>query len=153
MSAQLDRQPRFEPMRFDDVSEVVDTEDDIYAFPWTRSNFTDSLSAGYSAWVCRFGDEIIAYGVMMQVLDEAHLLNLSVKRSWQGRGYGYALLHHFFALARGAGAVRMFLEVRPSNEHALALYTRCGFQPVGVRRGYYPSVMGREDAIVMAVDL
>lgn len=153
MSAQLDHQTRFEPMRFDDVGVVVDAEKDIYPFPWTRSNFTDSLSAGYNAWVCRLGDEIIAYGVMMQVLDEAHLLNLSVKRSWQGRGYGYALLSHFLALARSNGAVRMFLEVRPSNEHALALYTRCGFEPVGVRRGYYPSVTGREDAIVMAADL
>jgi ribosomal-protein-alanine N-acetyltransferase len=86
------------------------------------------------------------------VLDEAHLLNLSVVRTWQNKGCGAALLRRLCDMAREHGAIRMYLEVRPSNRAALALYRRSGFTDVGVRRGYYPALFGREDAIVMSVD-
>ena len=153
MSAQLDPNPIFEPMRFADVDQVLEIENDVYPYPWTRNNFNDSLAAGYSAWLCRVRGELVGYGVMMLVLDEAHLLNLSVKRSWQGKGYGRTMLEYLFSVARGCGANRMFLEVRPSNTQAIGLYDDVGFSAVGVRRGYYPAASGREDAIVMAVNL
>jgi ribosomal-protein-alanine N-acetyltransferase len=81
------------------------------------------------------------------------LLNLSVARSWQGRGIGRELLGFAVKLARDYGAKRMFLEVRPSNGAARALYGEAGFEEVGVRREYYPAGEGREDAIVMALEL
>jgi ribosomal-protein-alanine N-acetyltransferase len=153
MSAVLSAQPRFEPMHFEDIDAVVGIERMAYPFPWTRANFSDSLASGYSAWVCRSNGELVGYAVLMLVLDEAHLLNITTAPDWQRRGYGMLMMHHLFTTARVHGAKRMFLEVRPSNESAAAIYRRCGFRQIGRRRGYYPAPGGREDAIVLAVDL
>jgi ribosomal-protein-alanine N-acetyltransferase len=153
MSAVLDIAPALRPMRSADVDEVLAIERDIYSHPWTLGNFRDSLQAGYSCWVLECGRELVGYGVVMMGVQEAHLLNLSVRREWQRRGHGRRLLEHLLQVAREAGARRMFLEVRPSNAAARALYAARGFQDVTVRRGYYPAAGGREDAILMGLDL
>lgn len=153
MSAVLKSVPAFEPMRLEDIDAVLAVEQSAYPFPWTRANFADSLAAGYSAWCCRYGDVLIGYAVMMLVLDEAHLLNLTVAPEWQRHGYGTLTMHHLFNMARAHGAKRMFLEVRPSNKSGQGLYSRLGFDTIGRRRGYYPAGEGREDAVVMAADL
>jgi ribosomal-protein-alanine N-acetyltransferase len=153
MSAVLDIACALRPMRPGDVDDVLAIERDIYSHPWTLGNFRDSLQAGYSCWVLECGCELVGYGVVMMGVQEAHLLNLSVRREWQRRGLGRRLLEHFLQLAREAGARRMFLEVRPSNAAARALYAARGFQEVTVRRGYYPATEGREDAILMGLDL
>ena len=143
----------FGAMRADELDIIEAIENTLYDFPWTRGNFADSITAGHSTWMCRVGDEVVAYAVVMNALDEAHLLNLSVARHWHGRGIGRAVLNHLCDEARRAGAVRMFLEVRPSNPAGLALYRSAFFSPIGRRRGYYPALNGREDAIVMTLDL
>jgi ribosomal-protein-alanine N-acetyltransferase len=132
---------------------VVAIEDAAYAFPWSRGNFADSLAAGYSAWTAWEHGQLIAYAVVMIAADEAHLLNITVDVEHQGRGIGAWLLGEMFALARGRGAGRLFLEVRPSNVVARRLYERAGMANIGVRRRYYPSHgLLREDALVMALD-
>ena len=153
MSAVLKSHPELAPMQAEEVEAVLAVENRAYPFPWSRANFADSLSSGYSAWTCRIGGELIGYAVMMLVLDEAHLLNLTVAPEWQRAGYGSLIMHHLFGIARHHGAKRMFLEVRPSNGSGQALYRRLGFETIGRRRGYYPAGAGREDAVVMAVDL
>ena len=153
MSAVLKIAPNFAPMQPEDVDAVLAIEQDAYPFPWTRNNFTDSLTAGYSAWCCRVDGVLAGYAVIMLVLDEAHLLNVTVAPNWQRRGYGMLIMHHLFGTARSHGAGRMFLEVRPSNAPGQGLYARLGFAAIGRRRGYYPAGEGREDAVVMVVDL
>lgn len=144
----------FAPMTDDDLPWVVENEGELHAFPWTSGNFADSLMAGYSAWVMRREEQRIAYAVMLTVVDEAHLLNISVAREAQRGGVGGVLLHHLFGEAQRLGCSQFFLEVRPSNEAALALYHRHGFVAVGRRKRYYPAPDGqREDAIVMRRDL
>ena len=144
----------YAPMMDADLDDVVAAEMQIYPFPWTRGNFVDALRAGYSAWVLREdGLQVGAYGVMMIALDEAHLLNLSVARHAQRTGLGWRTLDWMAEVARGHGGRTMLLEVRPSNEAALRLYQRYGFERIGVRRGYYPTHGGREDAIVMRIPL
>jgi ribosomal-protein-alanine N-acetyltransferase len=143
----------FVPMQEADIDAILAVEERIYPFPWSRGNFLDSLAAGYSAWVCRAADDMIGYAVLMLVLDEAHLLNISVVPERQRCGLGSVMLEHIFAVARSHGAVRMLLEVRPSNLSGLALYARFGFAQVGRRRGYYARYEGREDALVMARNL
>ena len=96
---------------------------------------------------------LVGYGVLMIAVGESHLLNLSVAAAEQGRGYGRAMLRHFVDIARGAGAGRMLLEVRPSNVAARALYGAHGFSEIGLRRNYYPAAVGREDAIVLGREL
>jgi ribosomal-protein-alanine N-acetyltransferase len=153
MSAVLRQAPAFAPMRPDDIDAVLAVEQRAYPFPWSRANFADSLAAGYSAWCCRVEGELIGHAVMMLVLDEAHLLNLTIAPDWQRHGYGTLVMRHLFDVARSHGARRMFLEVRPSNASGQGLYQRLGFEAIGRRRGYYPADAGREDAVVMALTL
>lgn len=140
-------------MRAADLDAVVAAEQRSHAFPWSRGNFADSLAAGYGAWLALDDGVMIGYAVLMQVLDESHLLNITVLPELQRRGHGSTLLLHLFTLARARAATRMLLEVRPGNLAALALYRRHGFIEIGRRRNYYPAQDGREDAIVMARDL
>ncbi len=143
----------FAPMRDQDVDDVAAAEQRSYAFPWTRGNFVDSLRAGHSMWVCRDAGDLIGHAVVMMAVDEAHLLNITIVPERQRRGLGGELLRHAMAVARGHGATRMLLEVRPGNAPALALYRRYRFEEIGRRKGYYPGHGGREDAIVRVRDL
>lgn len=143
----------FAPMRESDLDEVAQVESTLYDFPWTRLNFADSLSAGYCCRVMRIDGTLVAYAVMMCVLDEAHLLNITVTRDMQRRGFGRTMLAHLAREALTYRAERMFLEVRASNLAARAMYDAAAFQPIGRRPRYYPALDGREDAIVMSAEL
>ena len=153
MSAVLRSEPGFEPMRESDLRAVLEIEETIYEFPWTLGNFRDSLRAGYACWVMREGKRLIGYAVLMLAAGEAHLLNLSVAAYAQRRGHGRSLLHNLVDVARAHKARVLFLEVRPTNEVGQRLYAGYGFRQIGVRRGYYPARKGREDALVLALEL
>jgi [ribosomal protein S18]-alanine N-acetyltransferase len=153
MSAQLDNAITYARMEERHLGEVVAIERDVHAHPWTRGNFADSLTAGYECWIAYRGDAIAGYAVIMIAANEAHLLNLSVARIWQRRGVGAELTRFVVSISRSAGARRMYLEVRPSNVGARALYLATGFSEVGFRRDYYPAAGGREDAVIMELQL
>lgn len=141
------------PMRAGDLDAVAALEASLQDFPWTRGNFEDSLKAGYSVWVLFIGGNPVGFSVTMVVLDEAHLLNIGVSKACQGQGYGARLLRHAMTCARAAGASRLFLEVRPSNDRAAQLYRHFGFRQIATRKGYYPAPFGREDALVFDKEL
>lgn len=145
--------PVLRPMRSEDLDTVLGIELRAYPFPWTRGIFEDCLRAGYPAWVLVDGDTTLGYAVLSVAAGEAHVLNICVDPEAQGRGHGRRLLHALLHLARGRGAQRLFLEVRPSNRGAIALYHAEGFNEIGRRPRYYPANGGREDAIVMAMEL
>jgi ribosomal-protein-alanine N-acetyltransferase len=157
MSAVLKDVPFLAPMRAQDLDEVMAIEGAIYSHPWTRGNFEDSLRAGYACRTWRLGAaanaQLIGYFVLMAAAGEAHLLNLSIAAPWQRSGHGSTLLREAAALAAKLHAGNLFLEVRPSNEAAQALYRRFGFIKVAVRRDYYPAHKGREDALVLTLRL
>lgn len=141
-------------MREEDVDAVIAIERSAYPFPWTPGIFRDCLRAGYPARVLRDDARIFGYGVLSVAAGEAHLLNVCVEPRMQGRGHGRMLLRALLRVARDHGAHRVFLEVRPSNPHAFALYQDEGFNEIGRRPRYYPDHGGRrEDAIVMALEL
>ncbi len=145
---------QFSVMRVIDVDVVTRIEQDAYPFPWTRGNFLDSLDSGYDAWVMRepveSGGRIAGYFLLMPVVDEMHLLNITVRPDLQGRGLGSRLMDKVRERTVSAGMNSILLEVRPSNLHALAVYRHIGFVQIGVRKNYYPAAAGsREDAIVM----
>ena len=143
----------FFPMSERDLDAVGVLEAGLQPFPWSRGNFSDSLQSGYSVWVVRIGGELVGFSVVMRVLDEAHLLNLGVANRYQGKGYGARLLRNAMECAHLAGASRMFLEVRPGNARAVELYQHFGFRQIGLRKGYYPALNGREDALVFEKEL
>ena len=153
MSAVLKQVAALRPMRMEDVEAILTVEQEIYTHPWTAGNFRDSLHAGYSCWVMEYADVLAGYGVLMVGVDEAHLLNLSIAATHQRRGLGRSLLLHFIDIACACQADKLLLEVRPSNRAARVLYASTGFREVSVRRSYYPAAAGREDAILMGLDL
>ena len=145
----------YAPMRVQDVDDVVALEHSVFPHPWSRANFTDSLSSGYDAWVLRDAHGALhGYYLLMPAVDEAHLLDVAVAASLQRRGLGRYLLDKAAARARGLGMASILLEVRPSNTRALDVYRRYGYVEIGRRRAYYPAHEGqREDAIVMRYTL
>jgi len=143
----------FFPMVERDLDAVTVLEASLQVFPWSRGNFADSLAVGHSLWVLRVGGDLIGFSVVMSVLDEAHLLNIGVCPRYQGQGYGARLLRHAMENARLNHASKLFLEVRPSNERAVELYRHFGFRQIGLRKGYYPATIGREDALIFDKEL
>jgi [ribosomal protein S18]-alanine N-acetyltransferase len=140
------------PLRADDLGYVAALEAGIHAAPWTIGNFRDSLAAGYSTCIGERDSRILVYGVLMLAPGEAQLLNLSVVPDARRLGLGRALLRRFIDDAGRLGAEQLFLEVRPSNIAAIALYETEGFARVGRRDAYYPRAgpdAAREDALVM----
>lgn len=136
-----------------DLNAVMVVEERGYPFPWTRGIFVDCLRAGYPALAVEEDGLLVGYAVMSIAADEAHLLNLCIDPLNQSRGKGRRLLRAMVELARDRRAQRIFLEVRPSNAPALALYHSEGFNEIGRRPRYYPATEGREDALVMAMEL
>ncbi len=139
---------RFRPMQSDDLAGVVALEHAVYPFPWSDQIFRDCLRVGYDCWVIDAGDGVAGYGIMSMGAGECHILNLCVTPSLRRQGAGRALLTMLLGRARRAGMLHSFLEVRPSNSAAIALYESMGFERIGLRRGYYQAEGGREDAIV-----
>jgi len=143
--------PSFRRMQVNDLPEVLAIENDVYPYPWTRGNFLDSIYSGYETWTLRETSGALAgYFLLMLAVDEAHLLNISVRRDLHGRGIGRLQLDKVAGIAREKDMASVLLEVRPSNLRALAVYRRYGFEQIGVRKGYYPAADNtREDALVM----
>jgi ribosomal-protein-alanine N-acetyltransferase len=136
-----------------DVVAVGSLERNSYAFPWSEGIFRDCLRVGYLCRVAEMGGEVIAYGIVAMGAGEAHILNLCVRGDMRGRGVGRQMLRLLLERARQAGMAEVFLEVRPSNLLAIALYQSVGFVQVGLRKGYYQAEHGREDALVLKLDL
>ncbi len=137
-----------------DLPYVLAIEAASYAFPWSIGVFRDCLRAGYGCWILEAdGGNIFAYAVVSVAANEAHLLNICVAPAVQGHGHGRRLVLRMLDAARWHRAERVFLEVRPSNPVAIALYLSLGFAEIGRRPRYYSAVGGREDAIVMGREL
>jgi len=150
MVAVVQSEPHVRPMRRADLDAVLTVERESYPYPWSRRIFDDCLRVGYCCLVVEVDGRIDAHGIMMARAGEAHIMNLCVAPAARRRGVARALLDALLDVAREAEAATAFLEVRPSNEAALALYVGAGFRTVGRRRDYYPAPFGREDALVMA---
>ena len=140
-----------EAMRADDLSAVLEIENAVYPHPWSRANFLDSLYGGHEAWVLRDDNGVLlGYFLIVLIVDEAHLLNISVRGDLHGCGIGRLLLDKVAQMARAKGMASILLEVRPSNARAIRLYEHFGFVQIGRRKAYYPAAdNAREDAVVM----
>lgn len=153
MNAAVAPLPRLRALHARDLPALMQIENTAYEFPWTQGIFRDCLAAGYECWVLEDGDELLGYGVLSAAAGEAHILNVCVAPARQGCGLGRMLLRRLLDLARWHHVGQVFLEVRPSNPNAIALYLSEGFREIGRRKGYYPARVGREDAIVMGIAL
>ncbi|WAR45608.1 ribosomal protein S18-alanine N-acetyltransferase [Methylomonas rapida] len=145
---------RLRKMDHGDLPSVLKIEALNYEFPWSEGVFKDCFRAmNYVNWVCEAPEDVIVgYCIISVMAGEAHIMNISVNPDFQRQGAGRKMMEHVIEYARPR-AEKMFLEVRPSNPNAMALYRKLGFQEIGIRKGYYPAKGGREDAIMFALDL
>lgn len=141
------------PMRHEDLPHVSDIERRSYEFPWSHGVFRDCLLAGYQCILLERDGDVAGYGILSVAAGEAHILNLCVEPAFRSHGYGERLLDDMLFRARTSSVREIFLEVRPSNENALALYKKKGFFQVANRPAYYQSHEGREDAAVLSKKL
>lgn len=136
-----------------DLHAVLRIEREVHTHPWTLGNFSDALRSRYQCKVFEDSGVMVGFAVMMQAVDEVELLDIAIDKTRQRKGFGRKLLQATLALARQKNMRRMVLEVRASNQAAIALYHASGFGQIGLRRDYYVATNGREDAILMGKDL
>ncbi len=135
----------------DDLDAVLEIEQMVYPFPWSRQIFTDSMEAGTLLVVMERNRQIVGYGVLSSAAGESQLLNIAVSPDLQGEGMGEILLRWLIEEARKRESEMIFLEVRLSNSVAQSLYQKLGFNEIGMRRDYYRVPGGRrEDALIFA---
>jgi [ribosomal protein S18]-alanine N-acetyltransferase len=131
-----------------DLSPIDEIERAAYPTPWSRSMFAGELAKPSSICLGAVGDErLVGYLIVSRYVDAWHVMNVAVAPEWQRRGVASALLEQLFGLTNDDDRRGYTLEVRVSNTGAIALYKRLGFEPRGVRRGYYTD--NREDALIM----
>lgn len=149
----LSNSVQLRPMRVEDIPAICEIEQEAFTTPWTSGAFHNELThnqfAKYIVLECN--GEIAGYGGMWLIMEEAHVTNVAVRSKFRGLKFGERLMREMQRTARLFGAVRMTLEVRPSNVIAQRLYEKLGFYSVGVRRGYYTD--NQEDAIIMWAEL
>ncbi|NBW50778.1 MAG: ribosomal-protein-alanine N-acetyltransferase [Betaproteobacteria bacterium] len=142
------------PLQEGDIEQVLEIEKQAYSHPWTHGNFADALRSAYPAQMLCAGPNVLGYVVAMKGVEEVHLLNLTVAPDFQRQGWARLMMEGLVLWSRGQGALKLWLEVRVSNQRALEVYRRFGFVPMGVRKQYYPLAPNRrEDAVVMSLKL
>jgi len=140
-----------------DIDPILEIEQHSFRIPWSRASFLAELSAADTLnFVVKHRNEnldehIVAYVFFRLTANELHLLRLAVSPEWRGQGIATWLLGKCLNWGLKRGAASVFLEVRPSNSPALALYQKFGFEVIGKRSNYYPET--REDALVMMKNL
>ena len=129
-----------------DIPAVATLEAEIYPQPWSPTVFFDELAMESRAYaVAVVDDQVVGYGGLLLVEDDAHITTVAVAPEARGHQIGTRLMLSLVDRSLDAGAKHLTLEVRVSNEPAQALYERFGFEPVGRRKNYYRD----EDALVM----
>lgn len=150
MNEELSALVEIRTMSYSDLKQVLVVEKKAYPHPWTLGIFRDCLRVGYHAWVMTLDRNVIGYGIVMLSPGEAHILNICIDPDYQGKGLGRHLLRHLVKNSNLTDVDMVLLEVRRSNANAQQLYQSEGFHELGVRKAYYPSENGREDAIILA---
>ena len=140
-------------MTQDDAPAVFAIEELVCVAPWTEKIFRDCVAVGYYCWVFVESDNVIGYGLFSEAAKEAHVLNIAIHPNWQRQGLGLRMMKHIIQEAKNVGADSMYLEVRASNQGAIALYRDLKFTEIGIRKDYYKTEESREDAIVFVLSL
>ena len=143
----------FREISLGDLDGIVQIERAVNPFPWGEEALRDTIaSSGHHLMSLREG-RAVGFLLSNFVLDEAQLLLIGVSPDWQGAGVGGQLLKELINRSQDQGRKLIYLEVRSGNERAIRLYRSLGFIDIGVRRDYYPGLVGREDAIVMSLQI
>ena len=137
----------------DHLAEAYAIERRCHAFPWSEQTFASNQGERYLNLRLDVDGKMVGFAITQVVLDEASLFNIAVDPAYQRRGLGRQLLQHLIAALQQRDVMTLWLEVRASNQPAIALYEQLEFHQVTRRPSYYPAASGREDAIIMALTL
>ena len=138
---------------FSDIPALIAIENEVHAHPWTAEAFEICFKAGYSGFGMKKDEQFVGFIILALGAEECHILNLGTARAYQHQGVGTQLLLYALQHAKFYGARIAYLEVRASNVHAIALYRKVNFFPTGIRKGYYQTATGHEDALMFTCEL
>jgi ribosomal-protein-alanine N-acetyltransferase len=139
---------KIEPMSLTTVEAVEEIERECFSNPWSLDSLAEELSNPLAVFrIVTVGGRIAGYVGMHHILDEGYITNIAVKREFRRQGVGTALMRYLLAYAEEKEMRMVTLEVRASNEAAIALYEGLKFERAGLRRGFY--VSPTEDALIM----
>ena len=136
------------PIQENDIPSVLKIEQASYRFPWSERIFLDCVAAGYHCRVLLKEGDVAGYCIVAHAAEEVHILNICVGPEYRREGCARLLIKNEISIGAESGAKEIYLEVRVSNLGAIDLYKGLGFKNVGVRKDYYPTGSGREDAYV-----
>lgn len=143
----------FDKMELSDLNEIIRLEQANYPIPWSKGVMKDCIQAGYQCITLKQNDQIVGYAFLMVNQDESHILNMCIDQKVQSKGFGRKLLKYLESICIYNQSNVFLLEVRKSNPIAYALYKSFGFEEIGIRKNYYRTLDGREDAVVMTKKL
>ena len=134
---------------FSDLDQISTIEKETNEYPWSSNNFQSSMEAGNSSIVLKNKKYILGYAFFSVIGTDSHLLNITVSKNYQGRGYGKKILEKVLFQSKVLGATIVFLEVRVSNYRAIDFYEKFGFKRDAIRYNYYDG-NPKEDALLMS---
>lgn len=136
------------PLAQEHIAAILAIEKDAHSAPWSEKSFTNELINQHSIFlVARQDGEVVGYGGVWLLIDEAHVTNVAVSKELQRQGIGLKLMNELLWKSAEKGMVCATLEVRESNKGAIAMYEKLGFKQTNVRKRYYPD--NNENAVVM----
>ena len=139
---------RFEPLREDHIEAILAIEKTANTAPWSEKSFKNELDNPHGIFrVAILNGNVVGYGGVWLVIDEAHVTTIAVAENHRRLGIGRKLMIELMSLAKDRGMVCSTLEVRAGNGPAIQLYERLGYDRSALRKAYYPD--NREDAVVM----
>ena len=121
----------------------------VQVTPWSFATFADSFKTPYYGVFAYEDGQVIGYAIMLEVLDEATLMDIAVAQSTRGKGVGKALLDLVIRTSCHHLMREIWLDVRESNHTAIGLYLSRGFEHIDIRKNYYTTATGKENALVM----
>ena len=134
---------------FDDLAQISTIEKETNEYPWSLNNFKSSLDAGNNSIVLKDEKNILGYAFFSVIGTDSHLLNITVSKNYQRKGYGKKILEMVLYQSKVLGATIVFLEVRVSNYRAIVFYEKFGFKRDAIRYNYYDG-NPKEDALLMS---
>lgn len=144
-----DKPVKFEYASKEHVRQMYDIEKQSFTTPWSPESLLKDVSDNRLATyiVAKADGKVVAYAGFWLIFDEAHIMNIAVRKEYRARGIGKMLLDELLKIARRQGAASVGLEVREKNEVAIRMYENAGFAKTGIRKGYYTDT--GENAVLM----
>ena len=140
------------PASLDDISAIVEIENETNQMPWSKEQFISSMEVGHFSIVLHEDNDILGFAIYSPIIPESHLLNIAIDPAYQGKGLGDKLLQQIILQNKTIGVKVISLEVRVSNLPAINLYEKRGFHKDAIRPNYY-SGSPKEDALLMSLKI